>query len=149
MMTATVRMNMSITNASVHSTGAGGAGGGREKDGPTPGSFIGERTIAAYVVRDNYRSSRDEIARLGLSAHPRDAAKFGKHRHVWLEVIWCKGSNEAARGYELKPGVVIERQQSHLEQFEVFRTPWPLEGKRRRLMDEWGMGKDCFTRADC
>ena len=98
--------------------------------------------------QDNYRSTRDEVARLGLSAHPRDATRFGKYRRLWLEVIWTKSSNEAAKAYELKAGAVIERQQSHLEQFEVFRTPWPLEGKRKRLVDEWDAFKDCYVLAD-
>ena len=44
---------------------------------------------------------------------------------LWLEVIWSKSSNEACERYELKPGVVVERMQGQLEQFEVFRAPWP------------------------
>ena len=84
---------------------------------PAVGVFIGERNIAAYVVKDNYRSSRDEILALGTS--PRDSRRFRKYRRLWLEIVWQKISNEACRKYELKPWAVIERQQSHLEQFEV------------------------------
>ena len=81
------------------------------------GIFIGERTIAAYVVKDNYRSCRDEVQNLNIS--PRDLRRFGKYRRLWLELVWQKSSNEACKRYELKPGAVIERQQGHLEQFEV------------------------------
>jgi len=53
-LTATVRMDMSVTSLST------AARGRRERDGaadgPTPGSFIGERTVAAYVVKVNVPS---------------------------------------------------------------------------------------------
>ena len=81
------------------------------------GTFIGERTIAAYVVKDNYRSCRDELNSLNIV--PKDLRRFGKYRRLWLELVWQKSSNEACKRYELKPGAVIERQQGHLEQFEV------------------------------
>jgi hypothetical protein len=81
------------------------------------GTFIGERTIAAYVVKDNYRSCRDELNNLNIV--PKDLRRFGKYRRLWLELVWQKSSNEACKRYELKPGAVIERQQGHLEQFEV------------------------------
>lgn len=106
----TPRLNMSATDRSLMSVTS-------SSSSPAVGVFIGERTIAAYVVKDNYRSSRDEIQALGTS--PRDVRRFGKYRRLWLEVVWQKSSNEACRRYELKPGAVIERQQSHLEQFEV------------------------------
>ena len=104
-----VKLNMSVTSMSVQSLGSNTV---------TPtGAFIGERTIAAYVVKDNYRSSRDEVEALGTT--PRDVRRFGKYRRLWLEVVWQRSSNEACKRYELKPGAVIERQQAHLEQFEV------------------------------
>ena len=106
------RLNLSATDRSLMSVSS-------SSSTPAVGVFIGERTIAAYVVKDNYRSSRDEILALGTS--PRDVRRFGKYRRLWLEVVWQKSSNEACRRYELKPGAVIERQQSHLEQFEVSR----------------------------
>ena len=107
---SSMRLNMNATDRSLMSVSSSGGT-------PAPGVFIGERTIAAYVVRDNYRSSRDEIHAIGTS--PKDLRRFGKYRRLWLEVVWQKSSNEACRRYELKKGAVIERQQSHLEQFEV------------------------------
>jgi hypothetical protein len=134
---STVRMDMSVT--SVQSIGSNA--------NPARGAFIGERTIAAYVVRDNYRSSRDEIAAAGTS--PKDVRRFGKYRRLWLEVMWQKSSNEACKRYELKPGSVIERQQAHLEQFEVFRCPWKNESRRRSLREEWANASDSFLQTDC
>ena len=69
-----------------------------------PGTFIGERTIAAHVVKDNYRSARDGLASLRLG--PRDVRKFGPHRRLWLEVVWQRSSHEACRPYELKVRVL-------------------------------------------
>ena len=112
---SSMRLNMNATDRSLMSVSSSGGT-------PAPGVFIGERTIAAYVVRDNYRSSRDEILSLGTS--PKDLRRFGKYRRLWLEVVWQKSSNEACKRYELKKGAVIERQQSHLEQFEVCIVWW-------------------------
>ena len=79
MLTATVRMDLSIT--SLQGQGLGSVRRRDEGyDGPAPGSFMGERTIAAYVIKDNYRSVRDEVSRAGVSPYPRDASRFGKYR---------------------------------------------------------------------
>jgi hypothetical protein len=104
---ATVRMDMSVT--SVQSN----------PNAPLPGEFLGERTIAAYVTKDNYRTIRDELVAQGIT--PREVRKFGKQRKLWLEVVWQRSSTDACKPYELKPGSVIERMQAHLEQFEVNR----------------------------
>ena len=136
---STLRLNMSTTSQSVQSIGG-------HSTHPA-GVFIGERTIAAYVIKDNYRSSRDEIESLGTS--PKDIRKFGKYRRLWLEIVWTKSSTEACKQYELKPGSVIERQQAHLEQFEVFRCPWRMDNLRKPLFQEWEANKDCFLQTDC
>ena len=58
---STARMDMSVTSmASVGGT-------------PAPGSFIGERIVAAHVLRDNFRVIRGYPNRI-------------KERIVWLEV---------------------------------------------------------------
>jgi hypothetical protein len=76
-----------------------------------PGAFIGERTIAAHVVKDNYRSARDGLASLRLG--PRDVRKFGPHRRLWLEVVWQRSSHEACRPYELKVRCEDTRTHTH------------------------------------
>jgi hypothetical protein len=103
-----------------------------------PGVFIGERTVAAHVIRDNYRTARD------ASGGSISDKKFYKLRRLWLEVIWQKASNEACKPYELKPGVVIERQQAVIERFEVFRVPWSQEPMRMPLREELSGLTECF-----
>lgn len=102
------------------------------------GIYIGERSIAAHVVRDNYRTARDAAnGNLGDK-------KFSKSRRLWLEVVWQKASSEACKPYELKAGVVIERIQSQIEKFEVFRVPWVEEPLRRPLREELTALAECY-----
>jgi len=112
-----------------------------------PGAYIGDRTIAAIVVKDNYRTGRDAIAAKNLV--PRNHKKFGKHRHVWLEVIWQRASSEACKPFELKAGEVIERSQGVLEEYEVYRKAWRDESKRVRLDHEWPSLVDCYRASEC
>jgi hypothetical protein len=101
-----VRMDMSVTSLQSN------------LNAPLPGAFLGERTIAAYVTKDNYRTIRDDLAAAGIG--PKDVRRFGPLRKLWLEVIWEHQTNpEVCRPYRLASGTVIERMQSHLEQFEV------------------------------
>jgi hypothetical protein len=111
------------------------------------GTFVGERTIAAFVCRDNYRSTRDQLVRRGIT--PGHVKEFSSVRKLWLEVIWQKGSNEACKRYEVKPGDVMERVQGHLEQFEVFRCKWKQEQARQSLMQEWQALNECYQVMDC
>jgi hypothetical protein len=110
---------------------------------PPPGSYIGERTIAAHVVRDNYRTYRDSTG-----SNKVDVIKFINSRRLWLEVIWEKSSTEACKAYKLSPGTVIERTQSHFEQFEVFRAAWVDEARRLSFASEVQSLEDCFTAPD-
>ena len=114
---------------------------------PAHGQFIGERTIAALVCRDNYRLIRDNLVKRNIT--PLDTKEFPSTRKLWLEVIWQKGSTEACKRYEVKPGEVIERVQGHLEQFEVFRSKWKQESSRQSLLQEWNALKDCYHVMDC
>lgn len=134
---------------SVTSLNGGGGGDGGGYDGNATissaagqGTWIGDRVIAAFVSKDNYRSSRDTMRDKGIA--PSDQRQFGSLRRLWLEVVWQKSSNEAARRYEVKPGEVLERMQGHLEQFEVWRCPWRQEENRLSLRQEWEALKDCF-----
>jgi len=111
------------------------------------GEYLGERTIAAYVARDNYRTIRDALATSGVE--PRHHKTFGVHRKLWLEVVWQRTSDEACKPYDLKSGEVLERMQSHLEQFEVFRCAWREETKRKPLQEEWRAMMECFVQTDC
>jgi hypothetical protein len=110
------------------------------------GAFLGERTIAALVTKDNYRSSRDAMLARNIAPGVGSNNKaFGGMRRLWLEVVWQRSSNEEVRRYEAKPGEVIERLQSHLEEFEVFRVPWRQENLRKSLVQEWHTLQDCFV----
>ena len=132
----TVRMDMSVTSIPA--------------DGSVllpPGAYIGDRTIAAHVVKDNYRTGRDSIAAKGLL--PSNHKKFGKHRYLWLEVIWQKASSEACKPFELKSGEVIERSQAVMEEYEVYRKQWKEEDKRMRLNCEWPALSDSYRVSDC
>jgi hypothetical protein len=132
------RLNMSVTSLV-------------DNDGATitaaAGACIGERTIAAFVSKDNFRSTRDILQQKKIS--PRDQREFGALRKLWLEVVWQKCSTEAARKYELKVGDVLERMQGHLEQFEVFRVQWKQEALRLPLIQEYSSLKDCYIPMDC
>ena len=112
-----------------------------------PGAYIGERTIAAHVVKDNYRTCRDTVASKGVT--PADYKRFGKYRHLWLEVIWQRASNDACKPYELRKGEVVERSQGRLEEFEVFRVPWGREDQRVSLGIEWASLTDCYKTVTC
>jgi hypothetical protein len=125
---------------SVYSMSLSGRGGHLVTgDAPDPGSFLGERTLAAHVVKDNYKHCR-------ISSGKKDykSDKFGKVRVLWLEIIWQKANNEKCKPYNLKPGEVVERTQAHIEQFEVFRSPWREEKSRRSLAEDLKTLSNCF-----
>jgi hypothetical protein len=122
---------------SLNSTGHGGyliTG-----EGPDPGSYIGERTIAAHVIKDNFKTTR-----IALNAKELTPSKFNRTRRLWLEVIWQKASNENCKPYELRSGEVIERMGSHIEQFEVFRSVWLHEKLRKSFREDLKSLSDCF-----
>jgi hypothetical protein len=113
-------------------------------DGPDPGNYIGERTIAAHVIKDNYKTTR-----IALNLKDLTPTKFHRTRRLWLEVIWQKASNENCKPYELRSGEVIERMGSHIEQFEVFRSVWLHEKLRRPLREDLKSLSDCFLHYPC
>jgi hypothetical protein len=90
---------------------------------PAEGSvFVGERTVAAMVVKDSFRSpehSRD----LGSSAST-------VSRMLRMEVVWSTVSADTARAFVLGRGDVIERDEASLSEYEVFRIEWKEEGRR-------------------
>ena len=106
------------------------------------GVFIGERTIAAHVVKDNYRTSRDYLHSSGITV--KDGKKFSKHRNLWLEVVWQRSTTDACKPHDLMIGDVIERNQGVLEMFEVCRAPWKDEADRKELAGEWDALIDCY-----
>ena len=71
--TTTVRMDMSVTSAAAAAMAGLTVG---------PGGYIGERTVAAHVLKDNYRVIRD--------VHPFEgkySGGVGRERVLWLEVM--------------------------------------------------------------
>lgn len=124
-----VRMDMSVTSFT-----------GQQ---PAPGAFIGERTIACHVARDNYRTYRESKGNNHI-----DAMRFCRSRRLWLEVIWEQSSTPACKQYKLNPGTIIERTQSHFEQFEVFRTVWTHEEARLPFNSEINSLAECFLIPD-
>jgi hypothetical protein len=138
--TGAVMTNMSVTSLN-------GAGLDAASITPSRGEYLGERTIAAYVARDNYRTIRDALVSVGVE--PRNHKQFGVHRKLWLEVVWQRTADEACKPYDLKSGEVLERMQAHLEQFEVFRCAWREENKRKPLQEEWKAMVECFVQTDC
>jgi Ca2+-binding EF-hand superfamily protein len=135
-------LNQSVT--SLHTTVTVGENDGFISINPsTNAQFIGERTFAAIITKDNYRTTRDVLENKNI--HLRNNYKeFSAHRKLWLEIIWSKSSTDLAKKYELKNGEILERFQNHLELFEVFRCPWKQEAMRKSLPQEWECLKDCF-----
>lgn len=115
----------------------------------TPGQFVGERTVAAYVSKDNYRTIRSGGSSGSAGVDPHSGKKFATQRKLWLEVVWQRSSNEKCKPFELRPGEVLERFQAHLEQFEVFRGAWKHEKGRMSLHEEWASLSECFQQTDC
>ena len=133
------------SGTSVYSLSATGRGGHLVTgDAPEAGLFVGERTLAAHVIADNYKSTRVERNTTELSPDI-----FSKTRRLWLEVVWQKASNDACKPYELKPGVVVERTQAHIEQFEVFRCPWASEKSRKPLREDLACMSESFLNNKC
>lgn len=136
--TATNASTASIASSSVASSGLGTA---ILQGAKGMAHFIGERTVAAHVLWDNYRSIREGMSE---GAEPLNEKSFYKSRKLWLQVIWCRSSNEACREHDIKAGTVINRTQIHLEQYETFRLPWDQEGKRRSLQEELNLLASCY-----
>lgn len=88
--------------------------------------FVGERTIAAQVSKDSYRSPQ-HTREFGVS-------KATLTRMLRLEVIWSTCSSEEAAVFVLAKDDIIERDQDALFKFETFRIEWSEEA--RRLSEE-------------
>lgn len=113
--------------------------------------FIGERVIAALVVKDDFRLARDILASAdrpvdSSTVSAADVKKIGKVRKLWLEVLWHR-SDPACRPYELQQ--VLERFQADVEKFDVFRCPWDKEDLRMTLWQEWAALSECYVQLNC
>ena len=81
---------------------------------PRTGKCVGERTIAAHVIKDNYRTVRDadpyNLLLLDSSNNTQGLTKqfcqnYSKTRILWLDVIWQRSSSiplESFKNFELK-----------------------------------------------
>eukprot|EP00752_Nemacystus_decipiens_P016176 g14468.t2 len=116
------------TAASLVVPGAGGSSGGG-------GQFVGERTAAAHVLQDSFRSMRRK-ERGGVLEY--DSTK-SRGRLLRLEVIWSTVSREEAREFLLPRGSIIERSQGRLLQFETFRALWAQDERRKSVKEEWAL----------
>jgi hypothetical protein len=169
------------------------------------GRFIGERTTACHVVKDNYRWLRDFIeskpiptpvggdngnsksagrlqdignddsgqvpdavkfATTNVNITMEDAKRVSNLRNLWLEVIWQRSSTDACKQYECAGGTIIQRIQSKIEEFQVYRLPWVDEvGSMNRTAGggtgtvditgrktqwcEWTGLAECYIQTDC
>ncbi len=114
---------------------------------------LGERTIAALVFRDNYRTIRSSKSSAKKGSTVKNAwddvdsdetfTVNTSRRILGLEVVWERCS-AACKPYANKPGDVIERSVANIEIFEVFRALWHDEAGRRPLKEEWSLLADCF-----
>ncbi|KAG5189304.1 hypothetical protein JKP88DRAFT_302157 [Tribonema minus] len=141
---------------SVASSASSMAGGG--------GEFIGERTVAAHVIKDSYLSMkrRGSAAGIGSSAQASGAAllaassgsaAYGRAAGtrtlrlevLWaaatwtlrLEVLWSTVSRREADRFLLTKGHIIERREKRIAQFETFRAAWRDEPQRKPVATEW------------
>jgi hypothetical protein len=125
------------------------------------GNYLGERSIAAIVLRDNYRTVRDRFLCFAALDESKTSSnqvhtvsenqvkQWQRKRLLWLEVLWQQRSSGYEIGsegdiVELKAGDVIERSVSRIERFEVLRCTWKEESKRRSLKEEWNLLSSCF-----
>jgi hypothetical protein len=112
------------------------------------GKYIGQRTLCAVVVKDNFRTVRGSSVASSTIAPSGFYKKFCSNRTVWLEVQWEKLSSDACKPYEINSGSVIERKQAQLEQFEVYRKRWNDEPLRLPIRNELDLLVNCFQTAD-
>jgi hypothetical protein len=84
-------------------------------------TLVGERTIAAHVLKDVYRSPK-HAQDIGVSS--------STSRILRLEVIWSTCSCEDASVFLLAKGDIIERDEDYLAMFEIFRREWADESRR-------------------
>jgi hypothetical protein len=82
--------------------------------------YVGERTVAARVVKDTFRSAQHAVEMGGR----------GGGRRLRLEVVWSTVSCDEAGAFVLKAEDTIERDEATLNEYEVFRIPWRDEAKR-------------------
>ena len=172
-----VRLDTSVT--SLQSLGGGSLNGGGSVASlgaatiSNHGAFIGERTVACAVIKDNYRSTKTLLVNSPISEKNKEKfwamwlqgrklesknywtskefTNTSLNRTLWLEVVWQKGSagTRKYKEFDLRPGEVLSRQQFHLEQFEVYRSEWQDERYRRSLLEEYQGLDECFVPVDC
>lgn len=99
------------------------------------GEFIGERTVAAHVIKDSSLTMRKRAGAEGLQYNKASAAA----RVVRMEVLWTTVSRASADAFQLARGSVIERREKRLFQFEVFRALWVEDEHRKGVIEEWDL----------
>lgn len=158
------RQSRDDDNATMMS-GAASTGGATINIGHSNNNImLGERTVAAHVVKDNYRTLQlsgqldnselrrnkkkqgDSAGAISLAVIEKQKMKLVKNRKLTLEVVWSRTSNIDCKKYELKAGNVIERSQdmNSMLSFEVYRCEWLKENERQSYEEERALLQDCF-----
>lgn len=91
------------------------------------GQYIGERTIAAHVLKDTYRSSH-QTQQVGLAKPLSRYQSTNVQRTLRLQVVWSTVSTEEE--LELRKDMIIQRDAERISEFETFRVPWHHEQGR-------------------
>jgi Ca2+-binding EF-hand superfamily protein len=103
-------------------------------------------------IESKIKASEDictkSISKLSNSISKQDCQKVSYNRNLWLEIIWQKTNTtapiESLKAFELNNGMIIQRIQSDIEQFEIYRQPWVEENKRLPLYQEWTTLSECY-----
>jgi Ca2+-binding EF-hand superfamily protein len=105
--TVTPRLSMGSSQDSRRGGKAGGT------------KFMGERTVAARVLSKRVGSTTQ------------NTTKVNRSTVVRMQVIWNSVSDKKACGsYIMKEGLLIERVEDQIFNFETFRSRWEDEGER-------------------
>ncbi|CAM9234277.1 unnamed protein product [Chrysoparadoxa australica] len=96
--------------------------------------FVGERTVAAHVLKDSFLAmQRKEDGGGPLLYSKATSAK----RMLRLEVLWSTVSKKEAERFLLNKGEIVERNDKKIFFFETFRTNWEDESQRKSVCEEW------------
>ena len=117
----TPRLNMS-DNGSVTSNASGSSRRGTRDEKKV--EFAGERTVAARVL-----SKR-------VGGTTQNTTKVNKKISIRMECLWSSVSDKNQRGFLIKEGMLIEREEDQIFNFETFRSEWIDESLRVCSKDE-------------
>merc|ERR1711998_249046 len=109
-------------------------GAGRGEGTSTPRLSMSAASLGG-LNRERHIGNRS-IAAVVLKIFTKTSARKKRRKYLRLEVVWSTVNRDEADPFLLTRGVIEEREEAEIFNFEAFRMPWEEEERRRPAVRE-------------